>query len=225
MNKHLKHHIAAITAATTLLALLTTAAPARNFSTSNQNVRVVWNELEFATPLATITCSLTFEGSFHYRSIVKRERALIGHITAAIIRRPCGNGEGWTPNGTETHPRLGRLANTLPWHITYEGFRGTLPNITEILFLVRGFRSKVHTLFNSICLYGEANDNITGRGIRDAVTGVVTGLEPVAGRNTIRLVAELGTSGLCPATGTFNNARPGVVTVLNTTTRITITLI
>ncbi len=36
MNKHLKHHIAAITAATTLLALLATAAPARNFSTSNQ---------------------------------------------------------------------------------------------------------------------------------------------------------------------------------------------
>ncbi len=30
MNKHLKHHIAAITAATTLLALLATAAPARN---------------------------------------------------------------------------------------------------------------------------------------------------------------------------------------------------
>ena len=33
MNKHLKRHIAAITAAATLLALLATGASARNFST------------------------------------------------------------------------------------------------------------------------------------------------------------------------------------------------
>ena len=179
MNKHLKHHIAAITAATTLLALLATAAPARNFSTSNQNVRVVWTELEFAA-LVTITCSLTFEGSFHYRSIVKRERALIGYITAAIVRRPCRNGEAWAANGRESHPRLGTLANTLPWHITYEGFAGTLPNITSILFLVRGGRFKIHSFFDTLCLYGDANDNITGRGTRDPVTGAITGLEPVA---------------------------------------------
>ena len=224
MNKHLKHHIAAITAATTLLALLATGASARNFSTSNQNVRVVWAELDFASELVTITCSLTFEGSFHYRSIVKRERALIGYITAAILRRPCRNGEAWNANGTESHPRLGRLANTLPWHITYEGFAGTLPNITSILFLVRGGRFKIHSFFDTLCLYGDANDNITGRGTRDTVTGAITGLEPVAGRNTARLVNSLG-SGVCPATGRYGNRRPGVVTLLNTSTRITITLI
>ena len=224
MNKHLKHHIAAITAATTLLALLATAAPARNFSTSNQNVRVVWSEIDFASPIATITCSLTFEGSFHYRSIVKRERALIGHITAAIVRRPCRNGEAWAANGREAHPRLGTLANTLPWHITYEGFTGTLPNITSIHFLVRGGRFTIHTIFDSLCLYGDANDNITGRGNRELVTGAITELEPVAGRTTARLVNRLG-AGECPAAGTFGNRRPGVVTLLNTTTRITITLI
>ena len=223
MNKHLKHHIAAISAATALLALLATAAPARNFSTSNQNFRVVWTGLEFDTAIATIRCGLTIEGSFHYGSIVKRERSLIGYVTAAIIRRPCTNGEAWSANGREAHPRLGTLANTLPWHITYAGFGGTLPNISEIFFSVRGIRLKVHTFFDTLCLTGDANDSITGRGIRET-RGVVTGIEAVAGRNSMRLVAELGSSRLCPASASF---RPniGVITVLNTTTRITITLI
>ena len=222
MNKHLKHHIAAITAATTLLALLATAAPARNFSTSNQNIRLVWSSLEFAS-VATIRCSLTLEGSFHSRTIAKTARALIGYLTSAAIRRPCTNGEAWSANGREAHPRLGTLANTLPWHITYEGFQGTLPNITNILFLVRGSRLVIHTVFNSICLTGDANDNITGRGTRDTVTGVVTGIEAVAGRNSLRLVAELGT-GFCPASASFM-ANLGTITLLNSTTRITITLI
>ena len=222
MNKHLKHHIAVITAATTLLALLATAAPARNFSTSNQQFRVAWNEIDFGTETVTVTCRVTLEGSFHYRTIVKRERALIGYITAAAAARPCTNGEAWSANGRETHPRLGVLANTLPWHLTYESFTGTLPNITDIRFLIRGLRIKIHAIFNTLGLYGDANDNITGRAIREA-RGAITGLEPVAGRSTVRLVNCLG--GICPVSGPFSNRRPGVVTLLNTTTRITITLI
>ena len=223
MNEHLKHHIAAITAATTLLALLATAAPARNFSTSNQNFRVVWNELEFGGGGITVTCRVILEGSFHYRSIVKRERALIGYITAAAATRPCTNGEAWSANGREAHPRLGTLANTLPWHLTYEGFAGTLPNITSLLFLLRGARIKIHSVFNILGLYGDATDNITARANRDVVTRVITELEPVAGRSTIRLVNCLG--GICPEIGTYTNRRPGNITLLNTTTRITITLI
>ena len=220
MNKHLKHHIAAITAATTLLALLATAAPARNFSISNQNFRVAWSEIEFATEIATIRCAITLEGSFHYRTLIKRERILIGYITAAVARRPCTNGEAWSANGREAHPRLGTLANSLPWHVTYEGFAGTLPNITDIRFLLRGGRFKVHCAFNTIGLYGDANDNITGRAFREA-GGAITTLEPLAGRSTGRLVNCLG--GICPATGIFSRA--GQVFLLNTTTRITITLI
>ncbi len=223
MSKYLKHHIAAITAATTLLALLATTAPARNFSTSNQQFRVVWNEIDFGGALVTITCGVTLEGSFHYRSIVKRERTLIGYITAAAAKRPCTNGEAWSANGVERHPRLGVLANTLPWHLTYQGFAGTLPNITSIHFLLRGLRVKIHSFFDTLCLYGDANDNITGRAIREA-RGAITGLETVAGRSTVRLVNRLGAGG-CPPSGPFDNRRAGVVTLLNTTTRITITLI
>ena len=222
MNKHLKHHIAAITAATTLLALLATAAPARNLSISNQQFRVTWQDLDFATDVTTITCHLTLEGSFHYRTIVKRERTLIGYITQVAFRRPCRNGEAWAANGREAHPRLGTLANTLPWHLTYEGFEGTLPCITAILLLLRGARLKIHSVFNTLGLYGDATDNITGRATREA-SGAITHLEPVAGRNTWRLVNCLG--GICPASQSFANRRPGQVTLLNTTTRIIVTLI
>ena len=220
MNKHLKHHIAAITAATTLLALLATAAPARNFSISNQNFRVAWAGVEFATEMMTIRCAITLEGSFHYRTFIKRERALIGHITSATARRPCTNGEAWSANGREAHPRLGTLANTLPWHVTYEGFAGTLPNITDIRFLLRGGSFKIHGIFNTLGLYGDTNGNITGRAIREA-RGAITTIEPVTGRNTARLVNCL--AGICPTTGIFSGA--GQVTVLNATTRITVTLI
>ena len=224
MNKHLKHHIAAITAATTLLALLATAAPARNFSTSNQQFRVAWQEVVFISPgLLTVECHVTLEGSFHSRTILKRERALIGYVTAATARRPCRNGEAWSANGREAHPRLGTLANTLPWHITYENFEGTLPCITALLFLLRGLRIKIHGPFNTLGLYGDANDNITARATRAPATGVITELGFVAGRSTVRLVNCLG--GICPGSGNFENGRPGQVFLLSTTTRITITLI
>ena len=222
MRTSVKLCFTALTAALLLASAVATTS-ARNLSVSNQQFRVTWQELDFASSVATITCHVTLEGSFHYRTIVKRERTLIGYITQVAVLRPCINGEAWAANGRETHPRLGVLANTLPWHITYEGFRGSLPRIEEILLLLRGARFKIHSFFNTLGLYGDANDNITGAARRDLVSGAITGLEPVAGRNTARLVNCLG--GICPATGTFRNRRAGVVTLLNTTTRIIVTLI
>ena len=220
MRTSVKLCFTALTAALLLASAIATTS-ARNLSISNQQFRVTWQELEFGSEIVTVTCHVTLEGSFHYRTIVKRERELIGHITRVDVRRPCINGEAWAANGRESHPRLGVLANTLPWHITYEGFIGTLPNITELRLLLRGARFKIHSFFNTLGLYGDANDNITGRANR--VGTVITTLEPVAGRNTARLVNCLG--GICPARGTFTNGRPGNVTLLNTTTRITVTLI
>lgn len=70
------------------------------------------------------------EGTFHYRTIVKVERSLIGYVTRAIFGRPCtGFGEMWEYNGTEGS--LTSNVNSLPWHFTYDGFNGTLPNISS----------------------------------------------------------------------------------------------
>ena len=222
MRTSVKLCFTALTAALLLASAIATTS-ARNLSVSNQNFRVSWQELDFATNVLTITCHVTLEGSFHYMTFAKNVGRLIGYITRVAVRRPCTNGEAWAANGTESHPRLGTLANTLPWHITYQGFEGTLPCITAILLLLRGARFKVHAFFNTLGLYGDAEDNITGRARRDLVTGAITELSPVEGRNTARLVNCLG--GICPASGTFRNRRPGQVFLLGTTTRITVTLI
>ena len=219
MRTSVKLCFTALTAAL-LLASAVAGSSARNLSVSNRNFRIAWTSLEFVSDIVTIRCPVTLEGSFHYTTIVKRQGALIGHITAAVVRRPCTNGEAWSANGRETHPRLGVLANTLPWHVTYEGFQGTLPNITGLHLLLRGARFKVHTFFNTLGLYGDANDNQFGIASREP-RGAITTLEPLAGRASARLVNCLG--GICPERGEFAGA--GQVTLLNTTTRITVTLI
>jgi hypothetical protein len=223
MHASLKATLAALTVALPLAMAVGTSS-ARIFSASNQNIRVIWRNLEF-TGGATIRCELTLEGSFHTRTVAKVARTLIGAVTKAIFHRPCTGGEAWTANGLETHPRLGRLNNTLPWHITYEGFVGRLPAITDIYILASRFKYVIQVpIFTTICLYGNATDNITGRSVREA-GGAITTLAPVEGRNRASLVAELGTSGLCPANGPFRNGTPGQVHLLNTSTRISITLI
>ncbi len=153
MRTSVKLCFTALTAALLLASAIATTS-ARNLSVSNQQFRVTWQELEFAIEIVTIICHVTLEGSFHYRTIVKRERTLIGYITQVAVRRPCRNGEAWAANGREAHPRLGVLANTLPWHVTYEGFAGTLPCITSIFLLLRGARFKIHSFFNTLGLYG-----------------------------------------------------------------------
>ena len=223
MRTSVKLCFTALTAALLLASAIATTS-ARNLSVSNQRFRVSWQELQFISPgILTIECHVTLEGSFHYRTILKDLRRLIGYITRVAIRRPCRNGEAWAANGTEAHPRLGTLANTLPWHITYEGFEGTLPCITALFLLLRGARFKIHGPFNTLGLYGEREDNILGRATRDLATGAITTLAPVPGRASARLVNCLG--GICPGSGNFENGRPGQVFLLNTTTRITVTLI
>ncbi len=212
-----------------LLAIGVTTASAGRIESSTQNVRLVWSSLEFASTLVTVRCKLTLEGSFHSRTIQKVERTLIGAVTRAIMQAAsCTNGKGWTENGVEVAP-LGTLANTLPWHITYESFNGTLPAITAVNLLVSRFRlvAEVRGAFGETCIgrYGTATDNITGKANREA-GGVITSLTPVEGRNTLNLVNQLGTDPICPASGRFRTpATDGRVTVLGSANTIVISLI
>jgi hypothetical protein len=206
-------------AATILLAAATNTTSARNLSVSNQNFRIVWRELQFG---GIINCEVTLEGSFHYRTIVKRERALIGWITRGIIRHPCRSNEMWIDNGSEVILGGGTaVKSTLPWHLTYETFLGTLPNITGIRLLLR-FPSLVISE-PGICLarYGLAEDNISA--LAEVTAGVIGRLTPVAGANSITR-REIFSGAFCPGTialaGTSNQ-----VTLLGTATLITIRLI
>ena len=191
-----------------LLATAVGGASARNLSTSNQNLRVTFSSIELGGGGITIRCRATLEGSFHTRTIVKVARSLVGAVTRASID------EGTCTNGT-ARPRT----ETLPWHLTYEGFTGTLPNITSLHALYSRFRFQI--VASGLCTadYGTATDNITVAATREG-GGAITGLSPIAGRNTATL--NSGTA-FCPATARFTGT--GSVTLLGTTTRVSITLI
>jgi hypothetical protein len=209
MRTTVKLTLVALTAAV-LLASLVASASARSFSITNRSFRAVWAPLTFAEPFNffTIRCNVTMEGSFHSNTIAKVVNSLIGYVTRAIAGRPCTGGEGWAWNGTE-----GALtgATSLPWHITYGGFTGTLPNITGInINLIR----PKFTIQNAVCL-GTYQPNIQ-RGTINVAADRTTTITP--GTETSSAV-----EGSCPA-GRFTGPSQRV-TLLGTTTAISVTLI
>ncbi|HKG03466.1 MAG TPA: hypothetical protein VKB03_09805 [Conexibacter sp.] len=111
-------------AAGALLGLVAGAANAARLELpAGERFRVTWGPIEFAPPIgATVRCNMTIEGSFHTRTIVKTLGSLIGQISRATMSGCAGT----------------VLAETLPWHVTYGGFAGTLPNITSITTSVVG---------------------------------------------------------------------------------------
>jgi hypothetical protein len=117
---HTKLILAGITA-TLLITLAATNATARNISISHGELfSATWRQLQFKSGLGTAAeCDITLEGSFHYRTFMKVREALVGYITRAIA------GNCLTGSATV-------LTTNLPWHIRYQSFESTLPNITGI---------------------------------------------------------------------------------------------
>jgi hypothetical protein len=137
--------------------------------------------------------------------------SLLGLVTRATVGR-CESG-----NATV-------LTESLPWHMTYQSFSGTLPNITRVrLALINAAFRIEQALF--FCLarttaaapaFGEVSLGAGGR---------VEGLKPDGSRE----IPTTGSGGFgCPsATGNFNTEvnDVGVVTLLGTNTAISVTLI
>ncbi|HEX7290289.1 MAG TPA: hypothetical protein VF250_04090 [Conexibacter sp.] len=207
--------LAAIVAALTL-AFGVQAASARTFNWSNQQFRITWRELKFfdqGFAEFVALCPVTMEGSFHSRTIAKVVESLIGYITrAAVSEALCRD-----PAGGAAEARF--LPETLPWHIRYAGFQGTLPNITRIR--VRILRVAYEDVIRGTpCLFSGLTTPINAEFFREAF-GVITAFEfeaattlPAAAGNCVGLAIR---GGLERISTTF--------TLLNSTTRITVTLI
>ena len=97
------------------------ASSANRLTVSGRQWRASWNKLEFLGIFATISCHVTIEGSFHSRTISKVLEALIGYVSRVTVD---------STNCTGASARA--QTETLPWHIRYNGFTGTLPSISEI---------------------------------------------------------------------------------------------
>lgn len=191
-------------AAALLLSMAITTASAREFRLDEQRFRVTWTSLEFVEPSLgiRILCPVTLEGSFHSATLRKVVDSLIGHVTRAEVNSSACR------NGTATV-----LRETLPWHITYGGFSGALPNITGIrVSLIRpSFRLRV--LFFE-CLSQPAR-----------VPGTISGTREAGGAfKAERLVPD---PGRYPCGEAFEGefVGNGNVTKLNSTVRPLITLI
>lgn len=198
-------------AATLLMATAVSSATANRLSISNKAFRINWTNLklfgEEAASGVSLACPVTLEGSFHQFTITKNPRTLLGYVSrAAVTTTACTGG------------RATILTETLPWHVTYEGFTGTLPTITGIRVLLRNLAFQVEIL-GQLCLYGGAGENAEATINREAGGNVTT----VTPNRAVLLRFNRG-SIFCPARGGFEN--DGQVFLLGSnTTRIRITLI
>ncbi len=198
--KYVKCLLAMALAAVALGALVGTAS-ANRLSFSSSTLRGTWASTEFAGGFGTVRCSMTIEGSLHSRSIVKTAGALIGYITRASIG-PCATGSATV------------LTATLPWHIRYSSFSGTLPNISRITANVIGMGLQIR----------EPTLGITCLATSTAAEPVIIIIVREAGGIIVIIVwgGEIETS--CGLKGTLGGSS-NAPTVLGATTRITVTLI
>jgi len=194
-------------AAALLLSMAVANGSARNLSVDEQGFRVTWTNLEFAEPGLNIhiRCPVTLEGSFHTRTIAKVLRSLIGFITRAIVKNESCTGGHATV-----------LRETLPWHVTYEGFGGVLPSITSIRVLLVRPSFRVEPGFLGInCLSQPEN-----------IRGTITGSREAGGAfKPERLAPDAGQSFPCGSAFEGEFIGTGTVTRLTSTTRILVTLI
>jgi hypothetical protein len=181
-----------------LAAMVSTSAAGR-LSFSSQTVRATYARLSFGGGFGTTECPLTLEGSLHARTFVKTAGSLVGFITRAIVGA-CFRGSASI------------LTATLPWHIRYSSFAGTLPNIARVNTSVSGINFQIREpTFGVTCLAANATSNaLFTREAGGALTGVA-----IEGR-------EIETS--CGIRGTLTGTSTAL-TVLGAATRITVTLI
>jgi hypothetical protein len=193
-----------LVAASVLLGALAGPAAARNLSISTQQLRSQFREVTWRLPFFNTKCQVTMEGSYHRSTIAKVQGSLVGYITATKLG-PCSTGSATV------------LTETLPWHLRYLAFAGSLPNITNLIVASIGPSFRVREPFGIACLSrSTAEEPVILFATRDVATGVLTSAE---------LGGAIRTGEECfNEVGTFTSDR-GTVSVLGASTRITVRLI
>lgn len=180
MRRNMRLLVCTCTAAS-LLAIAVAVASANRLAFNENGKRFTFASLEFTGGGATVRCPLTLEGSYHSRTLAKVAEALIGYINRAVFGTCTGG--NWRAN-----------TETLPWHLRYAGFTGTLPTITTLKLKIIHFSITMSS--NAIpvpCRYTFAE--LTTEGTREA-NGALTGISFTKSN----VASE--TFG-CPSTNTF----------------------
>lgn len=128
-----------VVAATLALAFAAQVASANRLSVSETRFRAVWRDLQFDSNGIIINCPITIEGSFHSATFKKTAGALIGHISRASVFGALGMGA--CTGGEATI-----FQESLPWHLVYISFAGTLPRPSSIKVKLVNSRFRVNPL-------------------------------------------------------------------------------
>ncbi|HEV7773439.1 MAG TPA: hypothetical protein VGO48_09170 [Conexibacter sp.] len=151
----------AIVGATVLLGALVSSASAGRLSQSANTLNATFARMDFRGGLGTVECEVILNGTLHSRSITKTVLTLMGMITAGNVNR-CSRGSATL------------LRETLPWHVRYSAFVGTLPNITSIQTRVIGGSYRVaEPVFRIECLSRTTAEE-PGIGTYNLTAGVMT---------------------------------------------------
>ncbi|HEX7291518.1 MAG TPA: hypothetical protein VF250_10370 [Conexibacter sp.] len=212
MRLHKDFLLIALAGAVTVL-MFTGPALARNISLLNgeRGFRITWTEL---TWVREVRCRVTLEGTWHGRSLAKTVSALVGYVTRATIQSEACTGG-----------RATVLSRTLPWHMRYSSFTGTLPNITVLTFGIIGMGIGLHinsSGLDCLMLSEEAEPLFLGFTV-GTVAGALRELTGVAPSEAgVTLTGELGFCELWTAEmGSFTRE----VTVLSGTVTVKVQLI
>lgn len=196
-------HARALATLAVLVALCSAVAgtaSANRISTSSTQIRHTWPEWTVTDAGSTVTCPITLEGSVHSSTIAKTVGLLVGYINRAIT--------GTCRGGSVTF-----LTTSLPWHIRYETFFGTLPNIAAISFQIVGMAFET-TILGFPCLFQTSAVSPASWTDNMAAGGGVT---------SVRWHEAPTIPGSCGIEATFSGS--GSLTQSGTTTPISITLI
>ena len=152
MLRHAKLVLAALTAAL-LLAVAAGPASADNaLSAEPSETSAVFEELTFGSPLGNVICEVTLHVTFH-ESVNKVPGELAGEIEVGVSTGSCTNGDAGLNVGGQ---RVTGLQG--PYHIQYNSFEGTLPNINSVTAALVGLEIWI-TLGSTTC---NANETISG---------------------------------------------------------------
>jgi hypothetical protein len=148
-----------------MLALAVGSASANRLSVRSRSFALIWSTLSFSGGESIrVSCRVTLAGSFHSTTITKTARSLIGLVTTASVgtRETCTGGSARA------------LTATLPWHVTYNSFTGTLPRISGVKLNLIGASFEIVTEVGTCLARTETNRPATGTATVEA-GGVVTG--------------------------------------------------
>jgi hypothetical protein len=191
-------------AAAIVMAFAVGSASANRIETSSQSFRAVWSRLTFNDAAnVRVECPVTLSGSFHSKTISKVSGSLIGYINSAAVGA-CTGGEARADT------------ETLPWHIQYNSFTGTLPNIESITLTLVGSKFEI-TAGGIHCVAGNTQTSPAfGKVLVEPATGRVTGLRALE-EHTIPLGGGFSCSFASPGrfegTASVSEARGAAITV------------